>query len=181
MESIERKHIAVTICMILLSIGSILGILYFVKEMQVKERRVREVKEHLASYEQNKKIFIAESVELRELDGEVARLEDYTVTIEQVPQLLSRMEALALESGVTFSIISVKTPEEEGAPQTLTVDFSAGGSYASVQAFLEVLSRQSYQIRFNTLSLHKRQSETPLDTITLPSWELLASTEIVSF
>lgn len=180
MEAIYKKHVIHFVIAVVFTGLALFGLWRFGASMRAKELRAQEIKEHLASYEQNKKVYAQESVELKNISERISKLERHRITVDTVPQLLSSLEAMAQEHEIAFDIATVKLPKNAEDAQTLVIDFSASGSYANVASYLQKLLSQSYEVRFTRFSLFRsnRVGETGLPDA---KWELLASIEILSF
>jgi hypothetical protein len=186
-----KKHIIVLITTVILCGICFAGLSYFANLMYVKKNKVLTIKEQLASYDQNKKIFSEESSALAAIGTRVSALESYFITSASTPQLLSGLEELGQKNNIDFTITSVQTPGAGAANQKLLIDFSAKGSAAQLDAFFTALSHQSYQIVFTKFSLfadgvsqNSQALAAPTSKIApkgVPQWAALASIEVISF
>lgn len=176
MESLYKKKLMHVILSALLLAVLILVLAIFARSMEYKKQQVIDIKERLASYEQNKKIFQDETKRLGRAGERVAMLEAARVTTENLPTLLSSLETLALNRSVTFAITQVETPLVETGPQKLTISFSAQGSLVNLQAFLSDINHQVYQVRFTSFSLYLDK-----EAKGGPAWDVLGGFEVISF
>jgi Tfp pilus assembly protein PilO len=178
MKALFRKQLGVVIGIAGIFLFALLGLIRVGMAMKEKEARVQEIKNHVASYEMNKKVFTEETKQLQKIERTVAALEMNRITAATIPALLSSLEELAASHHVTFSITSVDTPGK-GEEQKLLIDSAATGSYEHIIAFVTELLSQPYQVRFNEFSLYQNTQEAMLGTA--PAWELLATIEVISF
>lgn len=193
MNTILKKHTIALIVLIIALLAGAAGVLYLFYSMNGKVAQVVAVKERIASYQKNKKAFADEAQKLKVLDGRVDTLESSIVTSEQVPQLLSQFETLALASGTSFEITSVQTPIENEKTK-LVVEFNTKGSYAQIDSFLKKLEHQAFQIKITQLFLLgsvEEKVEATSGTLPAgtkqpvvqkaPTWQAVATVEILSF
>ena len=179
MQSIIRRHYFILILAAIFLVAVIFGLVRFSSVIQKRVERVQSVKSELASFEANKKIFIDEAKKLDAIESRTETLERYLITKDNLPDLLSGIEALAKNRGVELTINTVDTGKQKEEAQKLTVSFSADATQAAMDAFLADIFTQSYQVQFNKFSLHRNQ---PDEAGQLPTtWNLLATVEIVSF
>lgn len=191
MHTLIKKHIVFLSIALLACIICVGGMWRFATIMHAKKAKVITAKQALASYEENKKIFADESLALASIGDRATRLEQYRVTSDTTPELLSKLEDLAKQYKVDFAITTVQAVDDS---KKLLIDFSSKGSTGSVDAFLAALSRQTYEVRFTKFSLFADNSTpppvvptqpgiTPAAPVVIPgsTWEVLASIEIVSF
>lgn len=167
---LKKQYIALTLTAIVCALLCA-GFFYLLSSMKEKEVRVHEVKQTLATYRQNKKIFAQENVKIEELAARMAVLETKHITEATVPTLLASFESMAESRGVTLSITSIQTPLIEGE-KVLYVEISAAGGFAELTSLVEGMLSQAYQIRFVKLSLYQDPAA---------GWQMLASLEVVSF
>lgn len=195
MNSIFRKHIASVIILVIISLVSLLGVIFLFYTMDTKINKVLETKELLSSYQKNNKAYTDESNHMKELEKRADTLEENIINEQTVPTFLSSLEILAQKGGAEFEITSVQNPvlnEKKG----LVVDFSIRGSYAQVRLFLEQVQHQNYQIQFSNLELsleNQPLTGAPAQTITLGSkvatpivskekqWRALGTINVISF
>ncbi len=176
MESLYKKK-SMQVILSLVFLGILLAALgVFARSMERKKQEVVAIKERLASYEQNKKIFQDETRRLDRAAVRTVALEGARVTTQNLPVLLSSLETLALNRAVTFAITQVETPAVETGPQKLTISFSAQGQLTNLQAFLNDISQQVYQVRFTSFSLYADK-----DAKGGSAWDMLAGFEVISF
>ncbi len=195
MNTILKKHIislvlSIIFPVVLLGVGGLL-----LQQLNTKVSRIADIKERIASYQKNKKAFTDEVSNIQLLEKRVSSLESSIVTTEEVPTLLSSLESLAKDSGVTFEITSVQNPVENDAPK-LTIECSVIGSKTQVLSFLDRLQHQSFAVRVSKLFLFSEegQQSSPLasgvlsggkvKTVTVSSekqWHGIATIEIISF
>jgi hypothetical protein len=183
METLYRKHIIIAIVLTIIFLASSIGLWQFGKRMKTREARVHEVKEQLATYNQNKKVFTEESAALRTIDARLGALESKRVTTANIPETLSSLEALAAREGITFTISAVQAPKP-GADDVLTISFFAKGSALHLNMFLDDMLAQAYELRFTNYALTKEQQPAPGPGVVIPSepqWQLLGSIEILSY
>jgi Tfp pilus assembly protein PilO len=180
MEAIYKKHVTRFVIAVIFTLLAIFGLWRFGASMRAKELRAQEIKEHLASYEQNKKVYAQESVELKNISDRISKLERHRITVDTVPQLLSSLEAMAKGKNIVFDITSVKVPKKPEDAQTLVIEFSASGSYTNIHAYLQELLSQPFEVKFTRFSLFRSNR---IETAALldAQWELLGSIEVVSF
>jgi Tfp pilus assembly protein PilO len=179
MEPIYKKHVIRFVVAVLFTGISLFGLWRFGSSMRTKQLRAQEIKEHLASYEQNKKVYAQESIELKNINDRISKLEHYRVTVDSVPQLLSSLEAMAAGRNVMFDISNVKVPKTPEEKQSLFIDFSGSGSYADIESFLQAIVSQPYEVKFTNFSLFR--STRAGGVASEASWEILGSIEILSF
>lgn len=176
MESLYRKKsIQLIVCTIIL-FGLVGALGLFAQSMERKKQKVIDIKERLASYEQNKKIFQQETKRLERVGERTWALEAKRITSENLPALLSSIESLAAAQGVTFAITQVETPVVDVGPQKLTIAFSAQGSFANLQALLHAMTHQVYQVTFTTFSLYSDPSAK-----SGAGFDMLGTIEVISF
>ncbi len=189
MPALIKKHIVLLLISVLVLAACVLGMWRFETLMRLKKEKVLTAKQELATYDANKKIFAEESQALAVIGQRVAALETYRVTTDTTPELFSAIENLAQKNGVVFAITTVRTLGAQ-KKETLTIDFSATGTIAQVDMFLQQLSRQPYQIVFKKFSLYRTTAGQSLlrpegvvgpALPAVPLWEVLASIEVVSF
>ncbi len=195
MKTILKKHIVVLIVYIGFCIVALAGVVMLFTTMKSKIARVSEIKERLASYQKNKKAFEEEARELRALQERIGVLEQYIVTSDSLPALLSTLESVALKNTVGFEITSVQTPIENEKTKLL-IDATTKGSYAQVRAFFTELERQPFQVKIRKLYLFSEQGEEAVAAISgtlsgpkttkstapkIPLWQGVATIEILSF
>lgn len=191
MKSILHKQTTYLIIAVLFFCASVFGALWFLHNMQQKSARVVAVKEQVASYQENKKIFAEESKQLKSLSDHTKELEAKTITPATTPDLLSSLEKLAQSNYVDFAITSVQTPEANTEAAKLIIDFSAKGALAALDGFLAALEHQQYQIRINHFSLHRDMTLVPdglpvvkgkgVQVPRSAKWELVVSMQIMSY
>ena len=167
---LKKQYITLALCAIVCA-GVVAGFFFLLSSMKEKELRVYEVKQTLASYRQNKKIFAQENERVQELATRMTVLETKHITEATVPTLLSSFESMAESRRVMLSITSIQTPLIEGE-KVLYVEISATGGFAEITALVEDMLSQAYQVRFVKLSVYKDAGV---------EWQMLASLEVVSF
>ena len=172
MEPYLKKQYIVLIGTAIVCISACAGFFFLLASMKEKQLQVYEVKQTLASYRQNKKIFMQENMRMQELSKRMELLEAQHITEGRVPALLSSFESMAESRGVTLAITSIQTPLIEGK-KMLYVETSATGGFAELTALVEDMLSQAYQVRFVKLSLYRDEGT--------GQWNMLASLEVVSF
>jgi Tfp pilus assembly protein PilO len=195
MNTILKKHIVSLIAIIIIGVIMLGGIVFLSLSMKTKMAKVIETKERIASYQKNKKAFNEEVNKLKSLENRLTELESKIITKENVPTLLSSLEALAQKNGTTFEITSVQTPIENDKTKLL-IEFNTKGSYNQIQSFLGELQHQPFEIKIAKLFLFSEQGEpsreatsgrllvTKSKTPTAPkekSWQGVTTIEILSF
>ncbi len=189
-NSIYKKHITLLILAIVILLASLFGLWKFENLMQTKIDRVITVKAQLASYEENKKIYSNESAIIKTLGERVSALDQYRITTKTTPELLSKLEELAIKNGVTFLITSAEALNSNKTGEKLTIGFTAKGSKEGINNFVDQLSHQTYQLKFTRFSLYsavvpvpeKELDGTVKPVITkVPQWEVLSTIQITSF
>ncbi len=183
MKSLLRTHYISAAASVLLLLGSLLALYFFSTTMRVKEMRVIEARDRLASFEQNKRVFTEEAKEFEVLRARIEGLEGEVLTTESVPQLLSSVEAMAAARRADFKLILVEERgEKEGAAKHLHIDFSAKGSFADLELLVKDLRSQPYQVRFSNFSLLLEAPEALPGIVSgAPKWQLTAGIDITSF
>ncbi|MFZ4500529.1 MAG: hypothetical protein ACOYMZ_03515 [Minisyncoccia bacterium] len=171
MKQYLKKHYSILALTAIVCVLVCAGFFFLLSSMKEKEVRVYEVKQMLATYRQNKKIFAQENEKMRELSMRMAALETKHITEATVPTLLSSFESMAERRGVSLSIASIQTPLIEGE-KVLYVEVSASGGFAELTSLVEDMLSQAYQLRFVKLSLYEDTSG---------QWQMFASLEVVSF
>jgi type II secretory pathway pseudopilin PulG len=176
MKSLLRKHyIALLVTAIIVGVA-LAGFVLLFFLMKKREIRVHEVKQTLATYEQNKKTFSKEIEKMNILNNKLQLLESKKITEASTPNLLSQIETMAASKGVEVSITSVETPDIDGKKK-MFVDLSAAGTFAGIKDFTDMMLSQEYKISFSSFSLYKKNAESAEDV----HWELLATFEVISF
>lgn len=185
MQRIFKKHLILAI-ILFVGIGVLTaGFIFFLRFIEKRSVRVLEIKEEIATYEINKRSFSEEAQEIKALEARVATLEEFVVTPQTLPNVLSRLEARAVEKGVTFQITGVSTPTEQDQKK-LRIEFSLEGSFLLVQEFLETLLQQPFATAFTKLEFSAEPKIQPLegDPVVAPrtdGWRVLGTLEILSF
>jgi Tfp pilus assembly protein PilO len=177
MKPLIRRHIIAAIVSFVLLITVLGGLGWFISTLKTREARVIEVRDRLASYEQNKRRLSEETAMLGTLRDQVSRLEQYVITEDTTPALLSSVEQMAKAQGIDFVLTAVAaTSQTAVTPAKLHIDFSAEGSFASIQRFVDTLLSQPYQIKVSRLSLFLIDNAKS----TGGTWQLLAGIDIMS-
>lgn len=187
MKHIFRFHIIGTVVALLLFLG--VWIVFGVLQQGIAKRqgRVLEVRDRLASFEQNKRIFSDEVRQLDIIKTRITTLERYIITEESIPGLLSSLEGIATNRGVDFEITSVNTVTDTSQGQNekiLRIDFSATGSLASLQALVKNIESESYKVVFRQFSLFLVGGSSTRSVSAQPSagqWQLLGQLDILSY
>jgi Tfp pilus assembly protein PilO len=156
MQHVFRKQLILVCIAALLFVVLLGGGVFFVGFIRTQIGQTRELKEKIASYEKNKKTFTDEVLHIKTLEARVEALESTIVTPEGVPLLLSRLEALATKSGVSFEITSVQNPVVDEKPM-LSVESSMTGSRETILAFLGTLTEQPIALHINKLFLFSEE------------------------
>lgn len=180
MKPFLRQHYIILIVTALTAIVVGIGFFFLFNLMRKREARVREVRQTLATYEQNKKIFAEEHKKIQDINARIAALETQRITEASIPTLLSSFEAMAQEHGVSVSITSVQTPLIEGETQ-LYIDLASAGNFRGVSTFIDALLSQPYQIRFAKLSIYQDTGQSAASEVLDAQWQMLASLEVISF
>lgn len=174
MSKFLRKQymgLLLTVITFVLVVGGFVALFLLMKQRLL---RVQEVKQTLATYEQNKKTFAKETMTVQQLIARMEDLEEKGITEEEMPTLLSQIQAFGTQVGVVVEITKVETPTIDGKKQ-LFVDISAQGEYSKLTAFTKKLLSQEYHIRFSKLAIHQEQGDT------VGVWQLLGTFEVLSF
>jgi Tfp pilus assembly protein PilO len=158
MKNIFKNHIFSLIILLILAVLVIAGFLFFIFSIKTKTDRIIEVKQRIALYQKNKKSFTNQVDNLKLLEKRLIDLESKIITNENIPKLLSHLEALAQDNGTSFEITTVQTPIEN-EKNTLFIEFNTRGSYDQIQNFLNQLQHQSFQISITKLFLFSEQAE----------------------
>lgn len=166
-------HILILVLTGILVVGAGYALIRFVEYLHITQQVVIASDDRVASYEQNKKIFADEFIAVGDLSTRVKKLESYIITTATTPALLSSLEDLARARHVEFSITSVQNLGKQKT-ERLTIDFSASGDSSSISAFIEDLSHQTYQIKFNKFSLFG-------DGTSAGKWNALGTIQVMSF
>jgi Tfp pilus assembly protein PilO len=195
MDTILKKHIGSLSIVIIISLALVVGGVVLLQSLNGKLSKIADIKERVASYQKNKKAFTDEVVKIQSLEKRVSDLEASVVTSETVPALLSSLESLAKDAGVSFEITSVQNPTENDTVK-LVVESSLVGSQSKNLAFLEELQHQPFQVRITKLFLFSEegQSSTSVSSGVLSGgkskatpvslekqWRAIVTIEIVSF
>jgi hypothetical protein len=180
MEALYKKHILITLSLSIILILGCVGLWQFGLRMKDKHDKVREVKEELATYNQNKKVYAEESVQLREIASRVASIETKRIRTSTIPELLSTLEAIAATYNLTYTISAVQTPKTE-EEEKLAVSMIAKGTMPHIMDFLGTILSQPYQAKITKLTIYKEQppAEAPLPPEQL--WNMQATVDILSF
>lgn len=173
---LQKQYIGVSIASVIM-LGALVVLVVLFIVMKQRQARVHEVKETLATYEQNKKIFAKETATVDFLTTRIVSLESKKITEGSIPQLLSSIETIAEQKGVSITITSVQTPTIDGE-EKLFLDIAIDGSFDASMMFTEALRSQEYQIKFSTFALHQEKSSTESQDL---SWNVLATFEVISF
>lgn len=182
MKSLLRTHIIMAIVTAVAAVAVSVAFISFFSSMKVREHRVLEARDRLASFEQNRRVFSEEAKELEAIKARTASLERNILTEESIPPLLSSLEAMAKASGVDFTITGVENAAAEGTAGRLRIDFSASGSFAAVNSFVNSIRSQAYQVSFDRFSLYASGSDGASGKAASKSeWQLLAGIDIISF
>jgi hypothetical protein len=184
MDHLFRKHFIRFLIAIAFFMSACVGLWYISSTMHIKILRVVEVKQHLASYEQNKKTFIQETARFKAIASRVSDIEQHRITISNVPNLLSSIEAQAVQEGITLTITSVDAPKKPTDAQELSIDFLASGTSGQIESLVKKLQSQPYEVSFSKFSLYRdvAQNTTALPIVpTGGQWQLLGRLKIVSF
>jgi Tfp pilus assembly protein PilO len=158
MNTILKKHIVTLVLSVVLPVALLIGGLLFIRQLTVKVSRIADIKERIASYQKNKKAFTDEVSKIQLLEKRVGLLESSVITAEEVPTLLSSLESLAKDSGVTFEITSVQNPVENDVPK-LTIECSVIGSKTQILSFLDRLQHQSFAVGISKLFLFSEEGQ----------------------
>lgn len=189
-NSIYKKHLVLLVVTILILLISIFGLWQFENLMQIKIDRVISVKEQLASYEENKKIYSEEAVQISSISERVQALDQYRITTKTTPDLLSKLEDLAFKNGVDFSITSAEAQGANKTGEKLLIGFSAKGNATNINNFIDQLSHQTYQLKFTKFSMYSNINQVVEKELDITSkqrppkstqWEVLSTIEITSF
>lgn len=191
MKHLLRFHILGTIAAVLVLVTALIALVVFGRAMEARKVRVLEVRDRLASFDQNKRIFSDEAKQFEIIKSRITALEGNIVTEESIPVLLSSLETLAKEEGVDFEITLVDTAVPEATSgrtdQTLRIDFSASGGFANIQALTKKMQSQYYQVLFSQFSLFMTSSgQAQTRRATAPDakagqWQLLGRIDVLSF
>lgn len=195
MKKILRQH-SITLGFALIGMAAVIGLgAVLLVQIDTKVKTIGEIKERIASYQKNKKAFTDEVAKIQGLEKRVSTLESSVVTSESVPVLLSSLETLAKNEGVTFEITSVQTPTE-GDTQKLFVECSIVGSRTKVLSFLNIVQRQSFLVSMQRLFVYSEEGQvrSPVSAGVLQGgtqkvssgllerqWHAVATLQIISF
>lgn len=172
MKAVFRSQLVFLVIAGFALLVSLAALYWFASEMKAKEARVIEARDHLASFEQNKRIFTEEAKELEAIRARVETLEGNILTKASIPPLLSSLEAMAASRGVAFTLTAVdEIAATDAAAPRLHIDFSAEGSFANLQLLAKDMLSQTYQARFSNFSLF----------LSGKNWQLLGGIDITSF
>lgn len=175
MKQLIRTHriIAIASGALLLVLG--IALWQFAGRVSLREARVIEVRDRLASFEQNKRQHAEESAKLATIKQTLGTFEKHIITEASTPALLSSIEAMAAREGIDFTITSVVATSAVGDKQAkLHIDFSADGSFGAIQRFVKTLLAQPYQVQITRMSLFATAAKSG-------TWQLLAGIDIISF
>lgn len=192
MKHLLRFHIVGTVVALVVLVVFAGGLIVFIRAIQQRETRVLEVRDRLASFEQNKKIFSEETKEFESIRERIIQLESNIITEASIPALLSSLESIAKAQGVDFEITAVNTVIPANDPTRsdplLQINFSASGGFANLQSVVEQMQSQRYQVVFDEFSLFMTSSGGSTQTRSATSgegkvaqWQLLARMSILSF
>ena len=195
MNTILKKHyitIGVSTVLCLIVLGT-LGVVF--SQMKTRTSETNSLKEKLVSYQVNRKAFNDESAQVASLQSRLVLLEKNIIHSSSVPELLSRLEALAATNRTEFEITSVQNIVEGEVPKLL-IEYTSRGSYEQVASLFENLQHQEFQVRFRKLYVFSEQGSksSPEVSGTLPGqkpktapaskeikWQGVATIEITSF
>lgn len=189
MDQILRKHYIATFISALLLVGAALLFMRFAAGMKNREQHVVEIRDRVASFELNKQALVEESVRLEEIKSRIESLEQYVVTKDTIPTLLSDLEDRAKSYNIAFDISTANTTRF-GEKEKLSIEFVGEGTLFNVEAFLQSLLSQTYQVRFTRFNLHRL--ETTNTTVNpdgtekviaspITKWRVIAGIEVVSY
>jgi Tfp pilus assembly protein PilO len=192
MKHLLRFHIVGTVVALVVLVVFAGGLIVFIRAIQQRETRVLEVRDRLASFEQNKKIFSEETKEFESIRERIIQLESNIITEASIPALLSSLEGIAKAQGVDFEITAVNTVVPVSDPTRsdplLQINFSASGGFANLQSVVEQMQSQRYQVVFDEFSLFMISSGGGTQTRSATSgegkgaqWQLLARMSVLSF
>lgn len=145
-----RLQLVLSFFLTIIVAGLVVGCVWFIREMMSKKNTLLNAQQHMISYQENKKIFEAESDAFSEITRKIKLFEKNIITPASTPTLLSSFETLARSQGVNFSITSVQTPGKQKTQ--LLIEFSASGGRDALEKFLTTLEHQSYQIKYTRFS-----------------------------
>ena len=187
MKSLLRRHYIIFIFSTILLVASFFGLLAFVASMSKRLQRVMEVRDRLATFEQNKRTFADEAVEFEKIRERVALLEKNILTNASIPYVLSALEEMAKTKNIDFAITTAEIVSTKG-PTYLHVDFSASGTFENIEKLVDEILSQPYQTKFSRFSLYFNkniESEAGPESVkikpTTATWQLLAGIDIMSF
>lgn len=176
MNSIIRKHYIVLVVLALLFAGMSIFSWKFALLIMHKKSEVVSYNQRIKFYEENKKIISEESILIEEIEKRLGVLESNIITTENLPEFLSSLEEMAESKKIIFSITTVQTPGANSASKKLIVDFSASGKEQDLYDFLNELTHQVVQIKFNKLSFSHS-----IEDGAQSQWHVLGSIEVISF
>ena len=195
MESIIKNQyikliVATIVC---IACGALFSVLLI--RMKTRFDSTNLLRERLVSYQINKKAFNEEAVQMHLLQKRLDSLTRNVISKNSVPDLLSKLEALADASHVKFEITNVQTVLKNDIPR-LIVGGAAEGAYSEIEAFFDLLQHQSFQIQFQDLSVYSETIETAVsespnappfnkpkapNTTKETKWHGVATIEVISF
>ncbi len=183
MKSLLIKQYIITGTIIVLFGGSLFALIHFISVMEKKKTNVIQAREHLASFEQNKRIFAEEAKEFEVIRQRIDFLEKNIITNATVPTVLSSIETMAKEKQIDFVITTVDTVMQNEIPSHLHIDFSASGTFDAINAFITTLLSQSYEVRFSRFSMYVSEESSSEEAVvpSVAQWQLLAGIDIISF
>ena len=137
----------------------------------------------LALYERNRAGYNEQATLLASLQERARVLDGLVIRSTNVPEMLSRIETLALSLGLDFEIQNVQTPLDAAKQKKLLVAFSAEGQQATLQSFFDILAAQTFLVHITSFVLEYQPGVEGLivDNNTSGNWIGLATIEIQSF
>lgn len=135
-------------------IVALVALSFVSSQLKTREQRVLSARDQLASFEQHKRIFEEEAKQLSVLKTKIESFEQYLLSEAMVPELLSSFEQMAQARSVQFVISAVQyTPATQTRDPLLSIDITATGTIAAIEAFIQDILSQSYQAHFSRFTL----------------------------
>lgn len=112
------------------------------------------------------------------------RLNLYFITKDTIQNFIRELESIAERLGVIFNLenIEVKKDAKQSTKGSyLRLSLTAEGSFVNVFHFLRVMESLPYQIRFNTISISRIESEDVNDVRGRSFWQNKMTVDLMSY
>lgn len=153
MQSIHKKTLILYIITIIILV-IVTGVsLFLFKEMQKRITEVRNVKERVASIQKYESIYREELQKVEKIQESVALLEKEVVTQSAIPIVLSNIEALTAQAGVSGEIISAQIVSQKAKPSYVSIDIKAEGKKEQLITFMKLIEQSKNESSIEKFSL----------------------------